>query len=62
VYKELSEKVFVGDSSVGEGPNGDDRKERKKAFEEFLGKLKEVCILITVIKKIILSYVPITPR
>jgi hypothetical protein len=47
VYEELSEKAFAGDSSVGEGPDGDDRKERKKAFEEFLGKLKEVRILIS---------------
>jgi hypothetical protein len=37
VYKELSEKAFVGDSSVGEGPDGDDRKERKKAFEKVDG-------------------------
>jgi zinc finger protein len=47
VYKELSEKAFVGDSSVGERPDGDDRKERKKAFEDFLHKLKEVHILIS---------------
>jgi hypothetical protein len=34
VYKELSKKAFAGDSSVGEGPDRDDRKERKKAFKK----------------------------
>jgi hypothetical protein len=42
VYKELSEKAFAGDSSVGEGPDGDDRKERKKAFEKADGQWEGV--------------------
>jgi hypothetical protein len=34
VYEELGEKVFAGDSSVGEGPDGDDRKEPLKNLWE----------------------------
>jgi zinc finger protein len=64
VYEELSKKVFAGDSSVGEGPDGDDRKERKKALKNFCITERGAHSYFTgtVVKKIILSYVPITPR